>query len=127
MFMDEVRFGRISDTRCCWCPKPFRPMCYSMVSQKYTNAYATVSVMDGKMDSLILPYVNDDCMQIFLDEISARHPDDRMIMVLDGAGWHRNEARVIHDNIRLLRLPSLLSRTQSGGAHLGRSTRKGIS
>jgi transposase len=76
-----------------------------MVSHEYTYAYATVSVMDGKMDSLILPYVNGDCMQIFLDEISVRYPDDRMIMVLDGAGWHRNKSLVIPDNIRLLSLP----------------------
>ena len=73
MFMDEARFGRISDTRCCWCPKPFRPMCDAMVSQEYTYAYATVSVRDGNMDSLILPYVNGDCMQVFLDEISTRY------------------------------------------------------
>jgi transposase InsO family protein len=25
MFQDEARFGRISDTRRCWCPKPVRP------------------------------------------------------------------------------------------------------
>jgi hypothetical protein len=105
MFMDEARFGRISDTRCCWCPKPFRPLCYSMVSQEYTYAYATVSVMDGTMDSLILPYINGDCMQLFLDEISTRYPGDRMIMVLDGAGWHRNKSLMIPDNIRLLSLP----------------------
>jgi hypothetical protein len=24
MFQDEARFGRISETQCCWCPKPFR-------------------------------------------------------------------------------------------------------
>jgi len=80
-------------------------MCYSMVSQEYTYAYATVSVMDGKMDSLIMPYVNGDCMQIFLDEISTRYPGDRMIMVLDGAGWHRNESLIIPNNIGLLKLP----------------------
>jgi len=105
MFMDEARFGRISDTRYCWCPKPFRPVCYSMVSHEYTYAYATVSVMDGKVDSLILPHVNGDCMQIFLDEISVRYPDNRMIMVLDGAGWHRNESLMVPDNIQLLKLP----------------------
>jgi transposase len=76
-----------------------------MVSQEYTYAYAAVSVMDGKMDSLILPYVNGDCMQIFLAEISARYPNNRMIMVLDGAGWHRNESLIIPDNICLLSLP----------------------
>jgi transposase len=105
MFMDEARFGRISDTRRCWCPKPFRPVCYAMVSQEYTYAYAAVSVSDGNMDSLILPHVNGDCMQIFIDEVAARHPDDRIVMVLDGAGWHRSEALIIPDNIRLLSLP----------------------
>ena len=105
MFMDEARFGRISDTRRCWCPKPFRPVCSAMVSQEYTYAYAAVSVSDGIMDSLILPHVNGDCMQIFLDEVSARHRNDRIIMVLDGAGWHRNESLEVPANISLLSLP----------------------
>lgn len=105
MFMDEARFGRISDTRSCWCPKPFRPLCYSMVTQEYTYAYAAVSVMDGEMDSLILPYVNGDCMQVFLDEVSTRHPAEKIIMVLDGAGWHHKESLKLPNNIRLLSLP----------------------
>ncbi|WP_165923007.1 hypothetical protein [Sulfurirhabdus autotrophica] len=33
MFQDEARFGRISDTRHCWCPKPMRPMAKAMVTQ----------------------------------------------------------------------------------------------
>jgi transposase len=105
MFMDEARFGRISDTRRCWCPKPIRPVCYAMVSQEYTYAYAAVSVSDGHMDSLILPHVNGECMQIFLDEVAARHLNDRIVMVLDGAGWHKNESLIIPDNIHMLRLP----------------------
>ena len=76
-----------------------------MVSQEYTYAYAAVSVSDGKMDSLILPYVNGECMQIFLDEVAARYPDDRIIMVLDGAGWHKKGLLRIPDNLRLLHLP----------------------
>ena len=84
MFMDEARFGLISATRYCWCPKPIRPICQAMVSQEYTYAYAAVSVSDGKMDSLILPYVNGDCMQIFLDEVAARHPSNRFILLYFG-------------------------------------------
>jgi transposase len=104
MFMDEARFGRISDTRRCWCPKPFRPVCCAMVSQEYTYAYAAVSV-DGNMDSLILPHVNGECMQIFLDEVAARHLNDRIVMVLDGAGWHKSGSLMIPNNLRLLSLP----------------------
>ena len=55
------------------------------------------------MDSLILPHVNGQCMQIFIDEVAARHPDDRIVMVLDGAGWHQGIQIPI--NMRLLKLP----------------------
>ena len=55
MFQDEARFGRISDTRRCWCPKPMRPMAKAMVTQEYTYAYAAVSPLDGMLDTLILP------------------------------------------------------------------------
>jgi transposase len=76
-----------------------------MVSHEYTYAYAAVCVASGQMDSLILPHVNGACMQIFLDEVAARHPQDRIAMVLDGAGWRQSEALTLSSNLRLLKLP----------------------
>ena len=105
MFQDEARFGRISDTRRCWCPKPARPLCYSMVTQEYTYAYGAVSVIDGEFDSLILPHVNGDWMQVFVNEVSSRHPLDRIVMILDGAGWHTSGLLTIPNNMRLVSLP----------------------
>lgn len=105
MFQDEARFGRISDTRRCWCPKPIRPLCLAMVTQEYTYAYAAVSVADGELDSLILPHVNSECMQVFIDEVASRHPEERILMVLDGAGWHNSKSLKIPGNMRLLSLP----------------------
>ena len=58
MFQGEARFGRISDTRRCGCPKPIRPLCQAMVTRDHTHAYAAVSVADGQLDTLILPQVN---------------------------------------------------------------------
>ena len=105
MFQDEARFGRISDTRRCWCPKPIRPLCQAMVTQEYTYAYAAVSVSDGQLNTLILPHVNGQCMQLFLDEVASRHPHERIVMVLDGAGWHQSESLSLAPNLRLLKLP----------------------
>ena len=105
LFQDEARFGRISDIRKCWCPKPYRPLCQAMITHEYTYAYAAVSVADGQMDSLILPHVNSACMQIFLDEVAKRHPENRIIMILDGAGWHKAGTLVIPENMKLLNLP----------------------
>ena len=55
-----------------------------MVIQEYTYAYGAVSPQDGCFDSLMLPDVNSECMQIFLDEVAGRHPDENIVMVLDG-------------------------------------------
>jgi transposase len=105
MFQDEARFGRINDVRRCWAPQPLRPVCQAMLTHEYTYAYAAVDVVTGAMDSLILPYVNTDCMQVFVDEVAARHPARRIVMVLDGAGWHRGQGLKLPANLRLLTLP----------------------
>jgi len=39
----------------------------------------------GCFDSLVLPHVNSDCMQIFFGEIARRYPNDNVAMALDGA------------------------------------------
>ena len=76
-----------------------------MLTHEYTYAYGAVDVCTGELDSLILPHVNTGCMQLFLNEVSARHPDERIVMVMDGAGWHRSDALKAPDNIYLLKLP----------------------
>jgi transposase len=105
MFQDEARFGRISDVRRCWAPRPVRPLCQAMLTHEYTYAYGAVDACTGELDSLILPHVNTHCMQLFLDEVSSRHPDERIVMVIDGAGWHRSGTLNAPDNIYLLKLP----------------------
>ena len=105
MFQDEARFGRISDVRRCWAPKPLRPICRAMLTHEYTYAYAAVDVRTGELDSLILPHVNTECMQLFLNEVSARHPDEHIVMVIDGAGWHRSDSLKAPTNVYLLKLP----------------------
>lgn len=105
MFQDEARFGRINDVRRCWAPLPMRPLCRAMLTHEYTYAYGAVDVISGEFDSLILPHVNTDCMQIFLDEVGQRHPKCRIIMVLDGAGWHTSAALKPPSNMKLLSLP----------------------
>ena len=105
MFQDEARFGRINDVRHAWAPKPIRPVCTAMLTHEYSYAYAAVDVDSGELDCLILPSVNGECMQVFLDELSTRHPFDHIVMILDGAGWHSSQALKIPKNIKLLSLP----------------------
>ena len=64
-----------------------------------------VSLPDGQWDSLVLPQADSICMQIFLDEISASYPKGKILMVADGAGWHRSKTLKIPKNIKMLPLP----------------------
>ena len=44
-------------------------------------------------------------MQLFLDEIVSRYPNDNIVMVQDGAGWHKSKNFRLPDTLRLLFLP----------------------
>jgi len=105
MFQDEARFGRITQPRRCWAPPGVRPLVPAQFVREYTHAFTAVCPHDGTMDSLILPEVNTDTMTMFLAELARRHPDEDILLVLDGAGWHRAKDLVVPANINLLPLP----------------------
>ena len=105
MFHDEARFGRITDPRRCWAPFPHRPLVHAAVVQEFTYAYTAVSPQDGLLDSLILPWVGTGMMNLFLEEVSFRHPDEFIVMLMDQAAWHTAKELRIPENIHILFLP----------------------
>jgi len=105
MFEDEGRFGRITQPRRCWAPAGVRPRVPAQFVREYTHVFAAVSPHDGAMVSLILPEVNAEAMSIFLGELGRRHPDEFILLVLDGAGWHRAKRLQIPENIFPVPLP----------------------
>jgi putative transposase len=44
-------------------------------------------------------------MNLFLEELSKAYPNDSIIIVCDGASWHRSKFLCIPSNICLLHLP----------------------
>ena len=44
-------------------------------------------------------------MTIFLAELSKAYPDDYILMVADGAAWHKSKSLMVPDNIEILPLP----------------------
>ncbi len=61
----------------------------------------------GKISALILPYANTAMMNLFLEEVSHDFKEHFVIMLVDGAGWHRSHGlRGVPENIRLIQQPS---------------------
>jgi putative transposase len=44
-------------------------------------------------------------MNIFLRELSATYPDDYIVLVADGAGWHTSKDLIVPNNVEILSLP----------------------
>ena len=105
MFEDEARFGRIREPHRCWAPPGVRPSVPVQMVREYEYAYAAVSPHDGVLDTLVLPQVNTEAMGVFLAEVARRHADEFILMVLDGAGWHRAKRLPVPANMRLIPLP----------------------
>lgn len=105
MFQDEAGFGRINKPRYCWCPKGTRPVVPCHHIREYRYAYGAVEPKTGESFFLVLPYCNTVCMNIFLDRLSKAFPDDYIILVCDGAVWHKSSGLAVPDNIELIYLP----------------------
>ena len=105
MFQDEAGFGRINKPKYCWCRKGIRPSVPCHHIREYRYAYGAVEPLTGESFFLIMPYCNTNCMNIFFDHLSKKYSDDIIILVCDGAAWHKAKSLNIHSNIRLLFIP----------------------
>ena len=90
-FQDEARFGRIDNISSCWVPPGCRANVGSQVIREYSYAYLAVCPETGENYSLILPYANNACMDIFMQGLSETFDNYRIIMAMDRAAWHVSE------------------------------------
>lgn len=104
-FQDEGRFGRICKPTACWVPKGFRPTVKSQFIRQYTHVFSAACPNDGQSISLILPHANTEAMKIFLQECSKQLKKYRVVMVMDGASWHKDSMLDEFENIRIIHLP----------------------
>jgi hypothetical protein len=104
-FQDEARFGRMARMRRCWAPAPWRPRVRNGYERQFTYVYGAVSPLQGQLDWSLSPQMNTERMAAFLQQVSAAHPADFILMVLDGASSHKAKALPVPENIRLLPLP----------------------
>jgi transposase len=68
-------------------------------------AYTAVAPKEGDNFSLILPKVNTDCMNVYLEKMAEKYAGQEILFILDGAGWHKSKNLVIPKNIKIVVLP----------------------
>ena len=105
MFQDEARFGRMARIRRCWAPTPLRPVVCNGYEREFTYVYGSVSPLQGQLDWSLSEKMNTTQMSAFLSQVSQAHPQEFIVMVVDGASSHKAKELVVPENIRLIPLP----------------------
>ncbi len=105
MFQDEAGFGRINKPKRCWCSKRVRASVPCHHIREYRYAFGAVEPITGNHFFLVMPRCDTECMNKFLEELEKEYPNDRILLVCDGASWHRSKGLRIPESITLLNIP----------------------
>lgn len=101
---DEHRLGLKPILRKVWSLIGDRPIARVNYRYEWTYLYGFVHPGTGQTEWLILPRVNIDwfnqALQAFADQVGAG-ADKKILLVIDGASWHRSDQVTVPEGIHL--------------------------
>ena len=103
-FFDESRFGTHSRIGHGWFKTGLRSEVKKKLGYQSFYLYGAVSPKTGDSFSLIIPNVDVDWMNKFLEEFSLNLKSKKAILVMDQAGWHKSLRLIVPQNIKIIYL-----------------------
>ncbi len=102
-FEDEARFGQQGTLCRVWARRGSRPRAVRQTQYGYLYVLTAVCVGSGAAYGLILPTLNVDVINLFLEQLSRELPADaHAVLICDGAGYHTSPKLVVPSNISLI-------------------------
>ncbi len=106
---DEHRVGLRPILRRVWAPKGVRPVVRVRPRYEWVWVYGFVQPATGQTEWLLLPRVNQALFEVALEHFAravGAGPANRVVLVLDQAGWHTAKALRVPDGLHLVYLPA---------------------
>jgi hypothetical protein len=75
------------------------------VGRENLYLYSAINSRNGENFNLFVPYVNTDCMNIFLEQMSKDLEAREAFLIMDCASWHKSKNLKIPGNITIIYLP----------------------
>jgi hypothetical protein len=105
---DEARLGLVPIVKRIWAEKGKRPLAIHHRRYEWLYVYGFVQPTTGRVEWLLLPSVDTALFQLALDRFAATvgaGPNKHIVLVLDGAGWHRAKELKVPIGIHMFPLP----------------------
>lgn len=103
---DEMRFGQQGTKTTVWGLTGSRPQAVRQTAYEWCYVFGAVNPLTGNSSALVGPSVNTELMNQHLRFISEEAgANSHVVLVVDGAGWHRSKTLEVPENLTLLPLP----------------------
>jgi transposase len=104
-FFDEARFGTHSKSGHGWFETGSRTQVNVKLGFQNFYMYSSVNPTTGEDYTFITEKVNTESINCFLEQFSKQIGKKEILLVLDGASWHKSKDLKIPTNIMLMYLP----------------------
>ena len=105
-FQDEARFGQKGTITRVWARRGSRPRAVRQTGFSSLYVLAAVCAATGAMSAVIMPTLNTEVVNLFLEQFSRELPAGvHAVLIWDGAGFHTGEDVVVPSNVSLIQLP----------------------
>jgi transposase len=105
-FEDEARFGTQGTITRVWAPRGSRPRAVRQNGREWLYVLMAVCVSTGAASALIMPELNTEVLNLFLEQFSGELPAGvHAVLIWDGAGYHTSGSLVVPSNVSLIQLP----------------------
>jgi transposase len=105
-FQDEARFGPKGTITRVWARRGSRPRAVKQTGFTSLYVLAAVCAATGSVSALIMPALNTEVVNLFLEQFSRELPAGvHAVLIWDGAGFHTGLDLVVPSNVSLIQLP----------------------
>ena len=104
-FFDESRFGTHSRIGHGWFKRGQRTEVKVKLGFKNFYLYSAVNIESGEDITLLMPNVDTECMNVWLEQFNKCIGGKEVMLVMDGAGWHKSKGLKVPSNIKVIFLP----------------------
>lgn len=105
-FQDEARFGQKGTIPRVWARRGSRPRAVQQTGFTSLSVLAAVCAATGAMSALIMPALNTEVVNLFLEQFARELPTGvHAVLIWDGAGFHTGLDVMVPSNVSLIQLP----------------------
>ena len=105
MFYDESRFGLITDIGRRWTIKGVKPIIPYQQKYEYFYLYQATDIKSRDDFSMFMSHLDSVCFNEYLKQLSKRFKNEKIVLIMDNASFHKSKKLKIPKNIKIEYIP----------------------